>query len=133
MKPCNGVASARWRRAKRRCNSDVTQKAEYNKRDKDQRKGQGESKSWGTRIKEWGIKRMTLKGNGLTTAQLENLATSRGEDISRGNDNTFIWVTSTLTLKYGVFLSRLRKISELKTLQLGCLSGKKIQNRKIKL
>lgn len=102
MKACNGVASARWRRAKRRCNSDVTQEAEHNKTDKDQRKGQGESISWGTRIKEWGIKRMTLKGNGLAKAQLENLVTSKGKDISRGNDIMFIWVTSILILKYGV-------------------------------
>lgn len=35
MKPCNGVASARWRRAKRRCNSDVTRNTKYNKRDKE--------------------------------------------------------------------------------------------------
>lgn len=45
---------------------------------------------------------MTLKGNGLPTAQLENLVTSRGKDISRGNNNMFIWVTSMLILKYGV-------------------------------
>lgn len=45
---------------------------------------------------------MILKGNGLATAQLENLATSRGKDISRGKDNRFIWVTSMLILKYRV-------------------------------
>jgi len=45
---------------------------------------------------------MTLKGNGLATAQLENSATSRGKDISRGNDNTFIRVTSLLVWKYGM-------------------------------
>lgn len=55
---------------------DVTQKAEHDKRDKrdkDQRKGQGESVSWGTRIKEWCTKRMIFRGNGLATAQMENL------------------------------------------------------------
>lgn len=43
---------------------------------------------------------MTLKGNGLATAQLENLATCK--EISRGNGNTLFWVTSMLILKYGV-------------------------------
>lgn len=33
---------------------------------------------------------MTLKGNGLATAQLESLATSKCKDISRGNDDMFL-------------------------------------------
>lgn len=45
---------------------------------------------------------MTLNGNRLTTAQLENLATSRGKDTARGNDGVFIWITSRRMLKHGV-------------------------------
>lgn len=44
---------------------------------------------------------MTLKGNGLATTHLENLVTPRCTDVSRGNDNTFIWVDSILVWNYG--------------------------------
>lgn len=43
---------------------------------------------------------MTIEGNGLATAQLENLATYK--EISRGNGNILFWVTAMLILKYGV-------------------------------